>query len=239
MAYNSEPRAALAMCALPRLSTEVLVASPSPTLLTIPVEMRNSIYELVFFTQPEKADLLDPAPPSKALLLTCREIYCETRGVYLTAYHRYWEETRFTVRMPLAARTEYTTSLTIEALRAVRHLQLTCTLQKYLHYFASLSEYIRYRGTELEFTVNYGRLADGRWVCTTANDIVAAGFTRPRVLLIRSNGTLHTIMPNANDLEIIKSYPQEAQNPVRRHPIRKRELERLLDCKLKLSEGER
>lgn len=50
-------------------------------LTTIPPEIRNRIYELVMpAPDPEtEADLLTAEPPSKALLLTCRQICGEAR----------------------------------------------------------------------------------------------------------------------------------------------------------------
>lgn len=50
---------------------------------TIPPEIRNRIYELGMPTpDPEtEVDLLTAEPPSKALLLTCRQVYIEVKSM--------------------------------------------------------------------------------------------------------------------------------------------------------------
>ena len=49
---------------------------------TLPAERRNEIYEIAFITNTDSkdgatTDLRSTKPPSKALLLTCRQIYNE------------------------------------------------------------------------------------------------------------------------------------------------------------------
>ncbi|KAK5731713.1 hypothetical protein LTR17_011184 [Elasticomyces elasticus] len=94
------------------------MASTAPKLLTMPPEMRNRIYELVFATKPEEADLLNPMPPTKQLLLACAQIYHEARGLYNTARRSYWRETHFTVCKPSEARVDCVVDLTEEQLSA-------------------------------------------------------------------------------------------------------------------------
>ena len=78
---------------------------PSP-LLTLPPELRNSIWEMAFTSNSmgspvchhANVDLLDAQGPDKALLLTCRQTYKESRGMYALARSRFWQETRFSLR---------------------------------------------------------------------------------------------------------------------------------------------
>lgn len=55
---------------------------------TIPPEIRNRIYELVLATPNAgiEVDLLTAQPPSKALLLTCRQIYDEVKYMEVSFY---------------------------------------------------------------------------------------------------------------------------------------------------------
>ncbi|KAK4892028.1 hypothetical protein LTR27_009378 [Elasticomyces elasticus] len=236
MAYSSEPRAALAECALPRLSTELLVASPSPTLLTIPPEMRNIIYELVFGTQPEEADLLNPTPSSKALLLGCTQVYEEAKGLYSTAYRAYWPKTYFVVHY--TGVTEYATSLTRNEMEAVNRLQFTFRRLEYHDLFGSRLEYLRLAPTgpgHENDLIRYARRPNGRWVCTTQINPGSSGL-RPRVLLSPQRGHLVLEESNAEDLATLQSYPQETQWSAHRRIIEKEDLDLLLGCELKLAE---
>lgn len=70
-------------------------------LLDAPPELRNAIYELVFEPDvTEEVEFLFAEPPSKALALTCRQIYEEARLVHRAAYRRFWRETKFTITLP-------------------------------------------------------------------------------------------------------------------------------------------
>ncbi|CAK1356835.1 unnamed protein product [Cercospora beticola] len=46
----------------------------------LPGEMRNKIWELSFTNNDPVADLRNPSPPTKSLLLTCKKINSEARG---------------------------------------------------------------------------------------------------------------------------------------------------------------
>ncbi|KAK5744321.1 hypothetical protein LTR17_002031 [Elasticomyces elasticus] len=236
MPHNSALQAALSECASPRPSTELLVASPSPTLLTIPGEMRNNIYELVFGTQPAEADLLNPSPPSKALLLGCREIYDEAKGLYSTAYRSYWAQTRFTIQdTPVA--TELSIRLTKDELEVVNHLQFTFTRhQSHRRFGGWRLVWLRLAPAGPGYdVVSYARRANGRWVCTTQTNPGPSGF-RPCVLLIPRHGQINFEEPNAEDLATLQSYPHETQRCAHRRVIEKAELDLLLGCELKLAE---
>lgn len=78
----------------------------------LPAELRNNVYELALCSaaeeenqiriaipnsaaQPPGLHLCYARPPSKNLLLTCREIYHEARGIYKCHYRQFWQTTRF------------------------------------------------------------------------------------------------------------------------------------------------
>ncbi|KAK5678692.1 hypothetical protein LTS10_009136 [Elasticomyces elasticus] len=220
MPHNRALQAARSDCAFPRPLTKLAMASTAPKLLTMPPEMRNRIYELVFATQPEEADLLNPMPPTKQLLLACAQIYHEARGLYNTARRSYWRETRFTVCKPSEARVDCVVDLTEEQLSAVRHLQLTVTLSDYRYRFSSIADPLTLRVDHLDFPVSYTRCANGQWACTTASSLLSAGFRSPRVVMV-SDRTIRLRM----------QYPSTP-----RCVIGREELEVMLECKLKLAE---
>jgi hypothetical protein len=73
-------------------------AKATCTLLTIPGELRNRIYEFVYDTPPatdEKVNLLETNPPSRALLQTCGQIYNEAKIFQKEAYRHYWVTSKF------------------------------------------------------------------------------------------------------------------------------------------------
>lgn len=69
-------------------------------LLALPAELRNKIYDLVFaIDTASQVALLDAEPPSKELILTCKQICAETRLLYQAAYRAFWRETTFTIAL--------------------------------------------------------------------------------------------------------------------------------------------
>ncbi|KAK3643286.1 hypothetical protein LTR56_010242 [Elasticomyces elasticus] len=86
------------------MATSGVVAVPNAQgqsacrLFALSPELRNSIYELTFELPNDKIDLLHASRPAgKPLLLTCRLMYNEVRGLWRTFYRRYWSETKFTL----------------------------------------------------------------------------------------------------------------------------------------------
>ncbi|KAK4619601.1 hypothetical protein CLAFUW4_11275 [Fulvia fulva] len=73
------------------------MAATHSRLLALPGELRNTIYELVFTSDNAdgKVDVRDASPPPKALLLTCKQVYNETRRIHRDAHRKYWKETTF------------------------------------------------------------------------------------------------------------------------------------------------
>lgn len=81
----------------------------SPTLLSLPPELRNAIFSHVYGTAvPDHIILLrfktghagvesDKAPPNKNSLLICRQIYNEMKGIQAVAYRRYWTVQKFLI----------------------------------------------------------------------------------------------------------------------------------------------
>lgn len=75
---------------------------------SIPAEMRNRIYDLVFAPDDPDAEgwyedpetrLEEARPPSKAMLLACRQVYNKAKYMYRAAYRLYWTSTRFYVSL--------------------------------------------------------------------------------------------------------------------------------------------
>ncbi|GIZ42830.1 hypothetical protein CKM354_000608400 [Cercospora kikuchii] len=63
----------------------------------LPGEMRNKIWELSFTNIEQVVDLECPSPPTKSLLLTCKKINSEARGLYQDAYRAYWTTSPFQI----------------------------------------------------------------------------------------------------------------------------------------------
>lgn len=89
------------MANAPAPSTTAASTTAAPFLLDrTPPEIRNRIYELVI--EPEvldTVDILQAKPPSKALLLTCRQVYNEARLIHQDAHRKFWSCTRFTLTL--------------------------------------------------------------------------------------------------------------------------------------------
>lgn len=77
--------------------------SPDSPFFKLPGELRNRIYELVFAHDNEPVNvedafspssnvLADAAPPSLALLRTCRKLYHESKGYFSVPYRNYWRK---------------------------------------------------------------------------------------------------------------------------------------------------
>ncbi|KAK1824034.1 hypothetical protein LTR12_001567 [Friedmanniomyces endolithicus] len=66
----------------------------------LPAELRNYIYELAFDGNSEESiALLSAAPPSKAMVLTCRQAYNEAAAIHRFAYRRFWTTNRFELKV--------------------------------------------------------------------------------------------------------------------------------------------
>ncbi|KAK0932970.1 hypothetical protein LTR48_001761 [Friedmanniomyces endolithicus] len=63
-------------------------------------ELRNYIYELAFNEYSEVSiALLSAAPPSKAMVLTCRQAYNEAAAIYRVAYRLFWTTNHFELKV--------------------------------------------------------------------------------------------------------------------------------------------
>jgi len=81
----------------------------SPSLLSLPPELRNTIFSYVYGTAVADHIILlrfksgragvesDKAPPNKDSLLICRQIYNEMKGIQAAAYRRYWIVQKFLI----------------------------------------------------------------------------------------------------------------------------------------------
>ncbi|KAK3623555.1 hypothetical protein LTR56_021518 [Elasticomyces elasticus] len=67
-------------------------------LLTIPPELRNAIYELIYDspTPTGSVQLLEASSPSEAILLVCKQTFDEAKELYKDRCQQYWRNTRFT-----------------------------------------------------------------------------------------------------------------------------------------------
>jgi hypothetical protein len=72
-------------------------------LFKLPGELRNHIYELVFEHDDEPVNiedafspfsnvLMEAAPPSSALIHTCRKLHLESKGFHEVSYRNYWRK---------------------------------------------------------------------------------------------------------------------------------------------------
>ncbi|KAK3631255.1 hypothetical protein LTR22_021139 [Elasticomyces elasticus] len=113
-------------------------SSQTCKLLTIAPELRNKTYELALSeVNTGLVDLLSAGSPSnKNLLLSCRQVYEEAKGIHAEAYRRYWSETNFVLRHANriycrtgTERSMLPVSFTAEDLAQVRHLQFSATFR--------------------------------------------------------------------------------------------------------------
>ena len=87
-----------------------IAGSRRPTLLSIPQELRDTIFSYVYntfdannkvflrFKTPYQAGVeWNNAPPKKDALLVCKQIYAEQKKVQAAAYRRFWTAQKFIV----------------------------------------------------------------------------------------------------------------------------------------------
>ncbi|KAK3626515.1 hypothetical protein LTR56_018155 [Elasticomyces elasticus] len=73
-------------------------------LFGLPAELRLYIYELAFTSASSSIKLLDAAPPSKALILTCRQAYNEAAALHRAACLSFWPNSQFETVLDTEAR---------------------------------------------------------------------------------------------------------------------------------------
>ncbi|KAK4950924.1 hypothetical protein LTR10_010917 [Elasticomyces elasticus] len=106
-----------------------VATSQKSTLLIMPPEMRNVIYELVFSVhQHGLVDLLASEPPSKSILFTCREIYTEVAKMHKHAYQDYWRNTPFSLATKRSPPSSWGVNFSLQELSKVRHLSFTADI---------------------------------------------------------------------------------------------------------------
>lgn len=70
-------------------------------LLNLAAELRNRIYELAFTADDDNGvgtPFLNATGPSKALLITCHQVYDEARGLHKQAFRQYWRQSTFVLQ---------------------------------------------------------------------------------------------------------------------------------------------
>ncbi|KAK4496212.1 hypothetical protein PRZ48_012192 [Zasmidium cellare] len=76
------------------------MAAPCPFFDKLPVELRDEIYKLTFtpdHDEGKEVSLVDAAPPSKAVLMTCKQAHAEAAKLYKAMYQDYWRKTTFQI----------------------------------------------------------------------------------------------------------------------------------------------
>ncbi|KAK4496208.1 hypothetical protein PRZ48_012188 [Zasmidium cellare] len=74
------------------------MSEPCLLLDKLPAELRNRVWEFAFAPDDDsEVELAEATPPSKNLLLTCRQIYDESYGLYQPAYRDYFRTTKFRI----------------------------------------------------------------------------------------------------------------------------------------------
>lgn len=98
----------------------------------LPAEIRNMIYQLALTTddtdneERDYIDLLDAHPPTKSLLLVCRGMNNEARGLYKAAYRAYWSKNSFIAHRALEPpeNNKRLSSLTSQAVQSITSLRI-------------------------------------------------------------------------------------------------------------------
>lgn len=113
-------------------SSSLSRSSPSTCLLTsLPPELRNNIYELIFSVAgKEERHLFKAKPPPKALLSTSRHINKETAAMYRAAYRNCWSCSRFTVMDPAQMTCSYNELANQFEGRDIKHIKSLRLLRK-------------------------------------------------------------------------------------------------------------
>lgn len=148
-------------------------------LLTIAPELRNKIYELAFTGDDASGKMVDPfeaSPPSKNLLLACRQTYEEARGIQRTAYRAYWSTTRFLVDNVIPCRENL--NFTDGDLAHVQHVKLRTPRSHLVFIQSSRSRADMRFDLEIARGIRWiddpvlvlTRCADGKWWCTSVKD---------------------------------------------------------------------
>ncbi|KAK4950884.1 hypothetical protein LTR10_010877 [Elasticomyces elasticus] len=73
-------------------------------LFGLPAELRLYIYGLAFTSASSPIKLLDAAPPSRALILTCRQAYNEAAALHRAACLSFWPDSQFETVLDTEAR---------------------------------------------------------------------------------------------------------------------------------------
>ncbi|KAK3070629.1 hypothetical protein LTR53_010113 [Teratosphaeriaceae sp. CCFEE 6253] len=169
------------------LNEPFLIAAQSrqrPKILDLPAELRLEIYESALATsQRGPIELHKAAAPTNALLLMADEV----RGLYRTAYRRYWLETPFNIAIGdnLVASDPVVVDFSNEDLAQIRHLQLSVradTLVAFHQHNTWASTYSNLRrlaqAYDADDVLDLKRCPRVAWLCVEVNgdpeDVVAS-----------------------------------------------------------------
>ncbi|KAK5678624.1 hypothetical protein LTS10_009068 [Elasticomyces elasticus] len=115
------------------INTETVKHCP---LLSLAPEMRNKIYELASTSNAPEVDFFKPAPPTKALLLSCKQIWQEAKGLHKAAYRTYYGSTTFVIGHSEVTKTTCDMPCIDEDLMHMRHVALLTTAGRIRDRFA-------------------------------------------------------------------------------------------------------
>ncbi|KAF2765479.1 hypothetical protein EJ03DRAFT_354849 [Teratosphaeria nubilosa] len=103
--------------------------NPHSAFLELPPEIRDIIYELVFVRHSAAGSAIRISNvPSKALLITCRQIYHEANAMYKHAYCSFWRQNKHVVDQRGDPDMAETTNIIQDPdLAAIHHLTILTT----------------------------------------------------------------------------------------------------------------
>lgn len=158
-------------CRPQALTTDMLnaSASSSPTaalkdlrcpIKAIPPEIRNRIYELVLFDgdRMTAVELLEAKPPTKDLLLVCRQFHDEAKSMHQAACREYWSSTKFDITLPIVPAYEVKDKLRQYDLRPsdVRQHEILTKIRAVPEQTLSYIKSLEIRGQQVHFHRNRG-----------------------------------------------------------------------------------
>jgi len=192
-----------------------------PKIFTIPLELRNDIYELNFACPDRDIYMLSAASPCSCLLYTCRQIYQEAKSFHKSAHQHYYSTSHF-VLYCLPKPLDQPVRFSKEDLRHIQHLTYIFAIWE----DGSVRPMLALDGTPRpESILGYRRRANGLWsfVSIGAMDITCA-----TPLIVRKP----PVSVLANGCRVPPLVFQESSVGDTRRPITAEEMDILLDFPL-------
>lgn len=191
-------------------------------------ELRNEIYDLAFSSDTEPTrpvDLLQARSPSAALLLSCREIYEEAKGLYAHAIEDYWGKQHFEIDIDALVENggaSLPKHITDDVLKHVRHLALIGTRTSFeglsISALEPLSPFWACTGVRAPSALE--RRGDGKWQIGKLADVRPWSFQA--ALNVGPPGNQHTVYFTVSG---------PLKEPDVFQPVTRAEVERLLELR--------